>query len=49
MICEPSEDAVARVAEILRLRDLSDSEIDLSDTPEQTDFKGAIVGRFFLP
>jgi uncharacterized protein (DUF4415 family) len=35
--------------DLQRLADLPDAEIDTSDTPELTDFTGAVRGRFYRP
>jgi len=40
---------VKQVKELARLRDLPDEKIDLSDIPEQTDWRGAVVGKFYRP
>lgn len=40
---------VKQAKELARLRDLPDEKIDLSDIPEQTDWSGAVVGKFYRP
>ena len=42
-----SEKALAR--ELKQLADLSETDIDLSDIPERTDWSGAVVGKFYRP
>ena len=42
-----SEKALA--LELKQLADLSETDIDLSDIPERTDWSGAVVGKFFRP
>jgi hypothetical protein len=53
-LCDPPEDAVARVAEKLRLDDeiealrtMPDSEIDTSDIPEITDVRNPVRGKYY--
>jgi len=36
-------------SELTALAALPDDEIDTSDIPEQTDWKGAVVGKFYRP
>ncbi len=38
-----------RTAELKRLADKPDEEIDTSDIPEVTDWSGAVVGKFYRP
>jgi len=42
-----SEKALA--LELKQLADLSETDIDLSDIPERTDWSGAVVGKFYRP
>lgn len=35
--------------ELAALRAMPDSAIDLADLPEQTDWRGAVVGKFYRP
>jgi uncharacterized protein (DUF4415 family) len=37
------------MAELAHLRNMSDSEIDLSEMPEQIDWTGAAVGKYYRP
>jgi uncharacterized protein (DUF4415 family) len=38
-----------KAAELKRLAALRDKDIDFSDIPEQTDWSGAVVGKFYRP
>jgi uncharacterized protein (DUF4415 family) len=38
-----------RKSELKRLATTADKEIDFSDIPEQLDWSGAVVGRFYRP
>ncbi|MBX9926802.1 MAG: BrnA antitoxin family protein [Hyphomicrobiaceae bacterium] len=41
--------AKQRTADLKRLSEMTDADIDFSDIPEQTDWSGAEVGKFYRP
>ena len=41
--------AAKRKAELKALASLSDADIDTSDIPEVTDWRGAVRGKFYRP